>query len=454
MRSRTVNKQGAFLRLAQLRPNARTVAAVLCISVLAVVYATEFVIAAMNAGFGIGSTALWSMDAASTADKKSIAAVARGVGAEIDIRDRVDILDGLRARGIQAVPAVMLGGLVSGAATLDSADSTTHELMPLGGISNAPTVLCNESGQYVIYDSDEHGFRNPTGIWQSARADMAVVGESFAQGYCVPDGQSFVDLLRARYPVTLNLGISGGAPLLQLAAIREYLPRYAPKWVLWVFSEGIDLADMPGEVKHPWLIRYLEPSFGQHLLSRQHEIDDALRRHTHAEEMRWRQRRSSRREATFTEKWAGRIKLWGLREKVQLASGIPRTDPPPPVLTVFSESLTQAQTVTRSWGGTLYFVYLPSWNRFRNGSRGAERERTAVLQLVNGLGIPTIDVQPAFEAHEDPLSLFPFRRFGHYNERGNQIVARALLTFLSTHPGERSDSGDAQRASSQSVSGR
>ena len=53
-------------------------------------------------------------------------------------------------------------------------------------------MLCNQSGQFVTYESDEHGFRNPLGIWDSTRAHLAVVGESFAQGYCVPDGKSFV----------------------------------------------------------------------------------------------------------------------------------------------------------------------------------------------------------------------------------------------------------------------
>ncbi len=47
------------------------------------------------------------------------------------------------------------------------------------------------------------------------------------------------------------------------------------------------------------------------------------------------------------------------------------------------------------------------------------------------LQIPVIDIEPAFSAHEDPLSLFPFRRFGHYNEAGNRIVAATVLESLS-----------------------
>jgi len=71
----------------------------------------------------------------------------------------------------------------------------------------------------------------------------------------------------------------------------------------------------------------------------------------------------------------------------------------------------------------------PRWSN-SNGPRAAEREHTKVLSLVNALTIPVIDVQAAFDEHNDPLSLFPFRRFGHYNERGNQIVADTILKLL------------------------
>ena len=63
----------------------------------------------------------------------------------------------------------------------------------------------------------------------------------------MPDGSTFVDLLRADYPATLNLGASGQGPVLQTAAIKEYLGASAPKTVLWIYCEGIDLADLAGQ---------------------------------------------------------------------------------------------------------------------------------------------------------------------------------------------------------------
>lgn len=39
--------------------------------------------------------------------------------------------------------------------------------MPLGGIANATTILGNEIGTRILYESKEHGFNNPRGIWGS-----------------------------------------------------------------------------------------------------------------------------------------------------------------------------------------------------------------------------------------------------------------------------------------------
>lgn len=409
------------------------VAAGACVVGIVAIGVAELVLASQNSRLGAGSKAAWGIDGQSPDQKRELQEVALRAGAGFDMRDHIELLADLRRDGVDAVPAIMLGGIVSGNEPLIRRDAhPARDLLPLGGISNAVTLLCNESGQPVVYRSDEHGFRNPAGTWISRHAQLAVVGESYAQGYCVPDGAGFVDRLRARYGVTLNLGISGGAPLMQLAAIREYLPDYAPQRVLWVFSEGIDLADVADEARHPWLMRYLDPSFTQHLQDRQREIDDTLRAFAHEQERKALERRTVRRLSTsHTQQWLGHFKLWDLREKIQLTYGIPSADPPDAAFDVFRQAITEADRSTKQWGGRLYFVYLPSWNRFRNGPVAVERERRRVFELVKALSIPVVDVRTAFERSPDPLSLFPFRRFGHYNERGNELVASTVLAFIS-----------------------
>jgi hypothetical protein len=191
------------------------------------------------------SLPFWGADKASDQNKKIIAYLAQQSGIQFDNRTRAEVSAELRQRGIDAVSAVMIASVLNQKNGRRLTDlSNGGYFIPIGGIAKKTTILCNESGQYVTYESDEHGFRNPRGIWKSVRADIAAVGESFIQGYCVPDEKHFVDIFRKHYPFTFNLGTSGESPLLQLAAIKEYLPHYAPKAVLWFFCEGIDLYDL------------------------------------------------------------------------------------------------------------------------------------------------------------------------------------------------------------------
>jgi hypothetical protein len=421
-----------FFAAISMRPAVRNVAAAALVLVAMILYSAEFALAT-----GVMAPATdrpyWSIDRASPDTKRLLTAQ---FGSGLDLRSRHELLDDLRGRGVDAVPAVMLFDILEGAGTVRSRESIDAEaLMPIGGVSDALTVLCNES-QYVSYHSDEHGFRNPRGVWDADRIDIAAVGESFIQGYCVPDGKTFVDLLRTGNRLVMNLGISGESSLLQLAAIKEYLPRYRPRIVLWFFCEGIDLPDLLAESANPLLMRYLDGPFSQRLIERQGEIDGALRRVIADIEARERQVKKPAQHS-LVDTSLEIAKLWHLRDRAHLTyrSG----DYGPEVWSMLDEkshnllrqTLANAQSVVGEWGGSLYFVYLPSWDRYRNSPRALEREHNEVSSLVKGLGIPIVDVKAAFERHGDPLSLFPYHVFGHYNEQGNQVVAETVLKSLS-----------------------
>lgn len=121
------------------------------------------------------------------------------------------------------------------------------EVFPHGGMSNKVTAYCNESGTHEWYESDEHGFHNPKGVWSAAQIDVVAVGDSYTQGHCVASDTNFVALIRQRYPRTLNLGINGQGPLMTLATLRDYGLSLKPKIVLWFFYEGNDMTDLAEE---------------------------------------------------------------------------------------------------------------------------------------------------------------------------------------------------------------
>ena len=126
------------------------------------------------------------------------------------------------------------------------ADSTVNsqitingtEVLPLSGISHSVTVSCNESGKYLIYESDRYGFHNPREIWKTGYFDIAAVGDSYTQGYCVPSDKNFVNLIRQHHAATLNLGMAGNGPLIELATIKEYVRFVKPRIVAMVFLGG------------------------------------------------------------------------------------------------------------------------------------------------------------------------------------------------------------------------
>ena len=102
-----------------------------------------------------------------------------------------------------------------------------------------------------------------------------------------------------------------------------------------------------------------------------------------------------------------------------------------PNLQIFAQVLREAKRRVTQSNGKMYFVYLPSWARYGKVAIPEIKHRGAVLSIVNSLQIPIINIGQVFDRHEDPLSLFPFRQFGHYNEMGHRLVAEELLKNIS-----------------------
>jgi lysophospholipase L1-like esterase len=385
---------------------------------------------------------------AKAADKgESAAALTRQFGVEIDYRTPTEALGELQQKSADAVRIVTPSdhlfvdqpdGSIKSAINLNG-----REVMPLGGISSRLTLLCNEEGKWIDYRSDSRGFNNPDEIWQFNRLEIAAVGDSYTQGYCVPADRNFVALIRQRHASTINLGIAGNGSLLMLATLTEYLPRVRPKIVLWFYYEGNDLTDLQRERRSALLTRYLEDDFRQPELARQSDLDRAIMaeipRLTAKEQSDLRQARTNALAYTVT----AFAKLTALRTRLNVigedAAAIEMAaDLEAPNMDAFRDALTQAKTRVDAWGGRLIFVYLPEWAHYTRYRSWGKTKYPDVLKLVNSLGIATIDIVPVFQAHGDPLSLFPLRGVGHYNEAGHRLVADEVLRRLQSSHGNGS----------------
>ena len=367
------------------------------------------------------------------------AKAAKKWGVEFDRRRLLEVVTDLHKKGIDAYPVISTP-VISKILTdrnLRSKVAFGEELLPLGGISNKVSVLCNEGGEYTIYESDEHGFHNPKGIWSTGKIDIAALGDSYTQGMCVPSDKNFVALIRKRYPLTLNLGLAGNGPLAKLASIKEYLPSLTPTAVLWFYHEGTDPKDLKREKNSPLLLGYLNGTFTQGLLVRQVEIDRIFAAYVKEEVKKG--TLSRRMEEIFNEV-TNRKLLWQIvnlgevRQRLGLYrpfTGVSEEYVETEfweVEDLFRQVLLQAKASVAAWGGKIYFVYLPDP---RTNWQVVRKDREAVMSIVSELGIPIIDVNRAFQLHSDPFSLFPFRMPAHYNVDGHRLVAEEVLKSIS-----------------------
>src|SRR5262245_18656424 len=228
------------------------------------------------------ATKLWSSlpSVIARQNHKTKIEAAKALGVKYDGRTKAEVIADFRKRGIDAVPSLSPHELLKEQkdGTVKSATTATNgtELLPLASMAEKLTVVCNESGGFLTYTSDRHGFNNPPSVW-NAPINIAAVGDSFTQGYCVDPGYNFVSLIRDQYSETLNLGIERNGPLVMLATLKEYAEAVRPKLVLWFYFEGNDLRNLRKERQNSLLSRYLQTNeFSQHLSSRQGEIDRAL----------------------------------------------------------------------------------------------------------------------------------------------------------------------------------
>lgn len=413
----------------RLKSTYKVILAVLCVSIVTSAYTVEL-------SLPIPEKEAWIEF--SLEKQHEILQLAKQDGVEFDVRNPAEVIAGLRQRRIDAVSAVFPRYLLKrqpDESVKSAVSEDGQEVIPLGGITARLTVMCNQSGQYVTYTSDEHGFHNPRGIWQTDRLEIAALGKSFTQGFCVPSERNFIALIRNQYPATLNLGMATHGPLFMLATIKEYLQVFRPKSVLWFYSEGYHVSYLQHEKKSALLARYMTDVYTQGLLGRQSAIDRALTDYVEKEQPHEPVKPPASPNKTPRNEFLKTVKLHDVRQKLGLAYG---TDEQELIkranleadMKLFHNILSQAKIRVNAWGGNLYFVYLPGWARYGNNARDGDKERTNILALVRSLGIPIIDLVPAFQAHGDPLSLFPFRRFYHYNERGHQLVAEELLRII------------------------
>jgi len=355
------------------------------------------------------------------------------MGRPFDRRTTLEVIQAYEALGIEAWPSIDESYFSDPANAIEIDGRVVVPLSP--GIPEVLTVFCNESGSWVTYEADEYGFNNPPDSHHPAEINVAIVGDSFVHGWCVPFEQTLVGRMRELDSTVLGVGLEGSGPLAQLGIEVEYLAPLRPAVVVWVFFEGNDLRDFNREMSHGLLPRYLEPDFSQDLRALRWPLELALRDQilqlrsvetTRAESAR-KQREAGRQRRRSLAGW---IRLTELRHRLaKLGRSREREQPYDPAL--FDQVASRMRDDVAGWGGTLLFAYLPSRFRFEDPST-ANPHRASILAQVSALGIPVLDFFEVLSRHPDPLSLFPFRLESHVTAEGYDLMARALNESIRT----------------------
>ena len=283
------------------------------------------------------------------------------------------------------------------------------DLLSLAGISKTKTIFCNENGYYAIYDSDRFGFNNPDEEWDSKEIEYFIVGDSFTHGACVNRPNDIASVLRKHSKKNvLNLGQMGNGPLIEYATLREYLTPNT-KNVLWLYFEGNDLWDLENELKNNILNKYLtNQNFKQDLKIKQTQIDQFINNYIEIKI------KDNNRKNTIIKF----IKLYNTRYLLFARSQPIPQSPPPELMKI----LKLANELVESYGGRLYFVYLPSFERYKKLLKVDSKQE--IKKTVVNLGIKFVDIdEEVFLNEKNPLQLFPFGKSGHYTVEGYKKVA-------------------------------
>jgi hypothetical protein len=221
--------------------------------------------------------------------------------------------------------------------------------------------------------------------------------------------------------------------------MKEFVGPSKPKAVIWFYCEGNDTIQLSGEPKGiPFLARYVNyPAYRQNLTGKQPEVDRYL-----STSLDLKMRKMPVRDKE-QKRMASLNSIYNILQLGNTYVGIKNTQ------RTFSSRhglndedsahlyrlLRDSRDYIHSWRGELTFVYLPTWERYGKPAYDFNRRPVIkfhddIVAIANSLDIRVIDVKEAFDAHPDPLSLWPGRVQGHYNADGYRVVAETILQAI------------------------
>jgi hypothetical protein len=296
-----------------------------------------------------------------------------------------------------------------------------QHVIPLGNPARSNVALCVELGTFITISTDAYGFNNPLSTWSDGQADIVLLGDSYTEGWCVPNGESFASLIHATFPKTVNLGRGGFGPLKELATLREYGIKLRPRIILWFLFEN-DLEGLAKEWQRERLRKYLNSNYSQNLLNLSNAVNATVKEYVETNYQILVQRT--------------KIPFRGIRHFLNTLKG--RIGKAPPLdLDALGLKLQQvlgaAKRDAENVNAKLVVVYLGSFTELEQSEQKAKFNKIhdATTNAVRNVGIELIDTVPQMlRAKENPGDWHQFSTTGHYTKEGHTMIASLVLNSL------------------------
>ena len=311
-------------------------------------------------------------------------------------------------------------------------DINGDTIFPLSGLANKETVLCNENGYFSQYLSDRYGFRNDDNLWDMD-LDWVLLGDSFVHGSCVNNNQTIHHHLKNGLgQKILNLGIVGHNGYDQLGAYKEYLDDKNPKNIMWFYFEGNDFRVSDNNKHHKITKKYLMQNFSQNLKNNNKYINRNL-------EIEFSNKfgdYEKKRKNAILKLVNVRLILNQILPALNFVRNKPhliyKSQPTAQDIIQLKKIIIKIKNLTKKNNQKLYFVYLPSFQRYHNKERTSDEtyyNRNEILNILEDGGYNVIDIHKEFFSDLiNPLEYFPYKdRKGHYTPDGYKAVSTIIV---------------------------
>ena len=315
-------------------------------------------------------------------------------------------------------------------------EETVSQAHPYLGFVYPPNYegrLERQDGQFAFtYNTDEHGFRNPS-PWPE-RAEIVVLGDSMAFGYGVGDDEAWTALLADQLPSRriINLGLIGAAPQQYLRVYETFGRGLRPALVLFCLFPGNDLTD--AERFEAWLQSGSPGNYDDWRRNRggdpEESIRDQLKESYLVTFLRYaRQNLGSRFSGqTIDFPDGGRLQL----APAVYARNEDLAQPHNRSFRLVLDAIRQTQALAEAAGSQFVVVLVPTKEEVylplvEDQAPPATAPFAAQFEED---GLPYLDLTPPFQARAREGERLFFEVDGHPNAAGYRLIAEVVLDYL------------------------